>query len=84
MRTRSKIVLAAVLIFATAGAALAANEHDEKGGFVVPGSTDGVNPAYHPTLFPGYTAPSGAEAYDLYVPAQKAPRRGPHMRTQDQ
>jgi hypothetical protein len=75
MHTRTKIVLAAALIVTSAGAALASNENEDKGGFVVPGSTVGVNPAYHTTQFPDYTAQSGAEAYDLYVPAKKAPHR---------
>ena len=31
--------------------AQASNENDERGGYVLPGSTDGVNPVYHPELF---------------------------------
>jgi hypothetical protein len=47
MSTKIKLVLAATLVFGSASAALA-------GGYVVPGSTDGVNPAYHPRWFPEY------------------------------
>jgi hypothetical protein len=55
MLTKTKIVLAAALMLGTASAALA--------GSVMPGSMDGVNPAYHPRWFPDYpgvnNAPSG-------------------------
>jgi hypothetical protein len=47
MSTKIKLVLAAALVFGTASAALA-------GGYVVPGSTAGVNPAYHPRWYPEY------------------------------
>jgi len=46
MLTKTKIVLAAALMLGTASAALA--------GSVMPGSMDGVNPAYHPRWFPEY------------------------------
>jgi hypothetical protein len=56
MLNKTKIALAAALVIGTASTALAA-------GFVVPGSMDGVNPAYHPRWFPNYpgvdNAPSG-------------------------
>jgi hypothetical protein len=42
-----KIAFAAALVIGTASAALAA-------GHVTPGSTDGVNPVYHPRWFPQY------------------------------
>jgi hypothetical protein len=47
MLTKIKLALAAVLVLGTASTALA-------GGYVVPGSMDGVNPAYHPRWFPEY------------------------------
>src|SRR5260370_35739888 len=47
MLNKTKIALAAALVIGTASTALAA-------GFVPPGSTDGVNPAYHPRWFPDY------------------------------
>jgi hypothetical protein len=50
MFTNTKIALAAALILGTASAALA-NDQEETGGFVVPGSMDGVNPAHHPDIF---------------------------------
>ena len=46
MLTKTKIVLVAALMVGTASAALA--------GSVMPGSMDGVNPAYHPRWFPEY------------------------------
>jgi hypothetical protein len=55
MLTKIKLVLAAVLVLGAGSLAQAANENDggnETGGYVVPGSMDGVNPAYHPRWFP--------------------------------
>jgi hypothetical protein len=46
MSTKIKIVFAAALVLGTTSAAFA--------GHVVPGSMDGVNPAYHPYWFPQY------------------------------
>ena len=52
MFTKTKIVLATVLVLSSAVAALAASDQrEERGGFVVEGSMDGVNPVYHPDLF---------------------------------
>jgi len=52
MSTKTKIALAAALILGTASAALAGDSNSEPGGgSVVPGSLDGVNPAYHPGIF---------------------------------
>jgi hypothetical protein len=51
MLTKTKIMLAAALILGTASAALADSDQNDSGGFVVPGSMDGVNPAYHPGIF---------------------------------
>jgi hypothetical protein len=50
MLTKTKIALAAVAVLGFAGAAVASdnNSSDYHGGFVIPGSTDGVNPVYHP------------------------------------
>jgi hypothetical protein len=47
MLTKMKLALAAALVLGTASTALA-------GGYVLPGSMDGVNPAYHPRWFPQY------------------------------
>jgi hypothetical protein len=41
MLTKTKLALAAFLVLGTASTALA-------GGYVLPGSMDGVNPAFHP------------------------------------
>jgi hypothetical protein len=52
MFTKTKIAFAAALILGTASAALAGDSgENNQGGFVMPGSTVGVNPAYHPELF---------------------------------
>ncbi len=51
MLTKTKIMLAAVLMLGTASAALAESGQNDSGGYVVPGSLDGVNPAYHPGIF---------------------------------
>ena len=53
MLTKTKIALAAALVIGTASAALAGQPIDRTapGGHVMPGSLDGVNPAYHPGIF---------------------------------
>jgi hypothetical protein len=52
MLTKTKIALATALIIGTASAALANDSGENNmGGFVMPGSLDGVNPAYHPGIF---------------------------------
>jgi hypothetical protein len=54
MTTKTKIALVFALVLGGASAALA-NDMEPNGGFVVSGSMDGVNPAYHPGIF-GNTA----------------------------
>ena len=51
MFTKTKIVLATALVFSSGLAALANDQTEERGGFVIPGSMDGVNPVYHPDIF---------------------------------
>jgi len=52
MFTKTKIALATVLVLSSGVAALAASDaSEERGGFVIEGSMDGVNPVYHPDLF---------------------------------
>ncbi|HWF97498.1 MAG TPA: hypothetical protein VG291_21315 [Xanthobacteraceae bacterium] len=51
MLTKTKIVLATLLMLGTASAALADGNMNNSGGSVMPGSLDGVNPAYHPGIF---------------------------------
>jgi hypothetical protein len=82
MLTKIKLALAAVLVLGAASTALA-------GGSVVPGSMDGVNPAYHPRWFPEYgrvmraydranaVTYSGAGTYDFTPPAAHHKRRSP-------
>ena len=38
-------------LLGAASVAQASNENDERGGYVLAGSTDGVNPVYHPEWF---------------------------------
>jgi hypothetical protein len=48
MLMKTKIALAAAFILGTASGILANDNDDtDKGGFVSPGSRDGVNPAFH-------------------------------------
>jgi hypothetical protein len=87
MVTKTKAILAAALILGTASAALAGDQTDERGGYVLPGSTDGVNPAYHPGWFPGYaaqpsTAGNGGAAFG-YVATPKKPHHVSRVQSQD-
>jgi hypothetical protein len=52
MFTKAKFAVSAIVIIAAAVAALAAadNSGEYTGGFVIEGSTVGVNPAYHPMM----------------------------------
>jgi hypothetical protein len=79
MLTKTKALLAAALVLGTASAALA-NDDDERGGYVLPGSMDGVNPAYHPRWFPNYPRHTSAGAAYGYAAAPKHTHR--HVQTQ--
>jgi hypothetical protein len=80
MLTKTKIALATALIIGTASAALAGDSSSEpSGGYVVPGSMDGVNPAYHPGIF-GNAAT--AKAYG-FVQTQHGWTASPTARTND-
>jgi hypothetical protein len=50
---QTRIALAAALILGALGTASAvlAGASDDNGGSVMPGSMDGVDPAYHPAIF---------------------------------
>jgi hypothetical protein len=65
MLTQTKIALVAVALLSLAGASATwASDNssgDYHGGFVMPGSMDGVNPAYHPDLLPNHA--NGGRAY---------------------
>jgi hypothetical protein len=87
MLTKTKVVLAAALMLGTASAALAGDQNDERGGYVLPGNTDGVNPVYHRGWFPGYAARhtdtvTAGQAYG-YAPAARQTHRPAHVRIQD-
>jgi hypothetical protein len=83
MLTKTKAVLAAALILGTASAALAGDQQDgDTGGFVLPGSMDGVNPVYHPDLFaPTVNSRNAGKAYG-FVPAKQT-HRPSKEKTQD-
>jgi hypothetical protein len=85
MLTKTKVVLAAALMLGTASAALAGDQTDERGGYVLPGSMDGVNPVYHPRWFPNYAkganVDNGSQAYG-FAPAVQQKHRVTHERTQ--
>ena len=75
----TKLAFAAALVVGAASAALAGDNSGEySGGFVIPGSMDGVNPVHHPDLFQNSTNAretphawqNGSKAYGL-VPAAK-------------
>jgi hypothetical protein len=51
MFTTTKIALSVAIVLGAASAALANDQSDERGGFVIAGSTDGVNPVYHKDIF---------------------------------
>ena len=60
----------AAMLVAAAGAAHASNsrQNEDDGGFVIPGSTAGVNPAYHPEYFgspPNYACFARFGTYDI-------------------
>jgi hypothetical protein len=72
MFTKSKIAFAAALILGTASAALANDSgENNQGGFVMPGSTAGVNPAYHPEFFGKADKASKAYGYAASPNQQK-------------
>jgi hypothetical protein len=51
-KTKTALSVAIVLgALGTTSAALAGDQTDERGGYVLPGSMDGVNPVYHPGIF---------------------------------
>ena len=56
MFSMTKMVLAAALVLGSGFAALANDRDGEEGGFVMPGSMDGVNPAFHRDWFPDHAA----------------------------
>jgi BA14K-like protein len=63
MLTKTKIALAAAFILGSASAVLANdNDRNDSGGFRVPGSMVGVNPAFHRSLR------HAGEAYDYVIP----------------
>jgi hypothetical protein len=72
MFTTTKTALSVAIVLGalgTASAALAGDQTDERGGYVLPGSMDGVNPVYHPGIFSNADA---AKAYGFVAsPSRK-------------
>ena len=69
----TKLALAGAFVAGAASAALAGDNSGEySGGFVIPGSTAGVNPVYHPELAPNST--KAHKAYDLAPAIKLTPR----------
>ncbi len=83
MLTKTKMALAAALILGTASAALAENDRDEGGGFMIQGSMDGVNPVYHPDIFGNA---GSAYASGVLAPTKRAAPRShrPEVHSQAQ
>jgi hypothetical protein len=50
MFTSTKCALTIALILGAASTAMAGDQTDERGGYVMPGSMDGVNPVLHPDI----------------------------------
>jgi hypothetical protein len=72
MFTKTKTALSVAIVLGALGsasAALASDHEDQSGGFVMPGSMDGVNPVYHPDIFGNADA---AKAYGFVAsPSRK-------------
>jgi len=71
MFSKTKMILAAALILGS-GVALANDRDGEEGGFVLSGSMDGVNPAYHRDLSGAPQPNKAGRAYDYVAPHGKA------------
>lgn len=74
MINKPTIALSVAVICGAASAALANDGGENRGGFVIPGSMDGVNPTYHSGWFPNYVANTAGESYG-YIAAPKAKHR---------
>jgi len=69
----TKLALAGALVVGAASAALAGDNSGEySGGFVIPGSMDGVNPVHQPELAPN--SAKARKAYDLGPSIKLSPR----------
>jgi hypothetical protein len=66
----------ALSILGSASVAQAGNQGEDTGGFVIPGSTDGVNPVYHPGWFGKAHNAGRAHNAFAYAPAA-SPKRVP-------
>jgi hypothetical protein len=80
MFTKTKTALSVAIVLGalgTASAALAGDQTEERGGYVLPGSMDGVNPVYHPDIFGNADA---AKAYGFVAsPSRKHRTNAPKV-----
>jgi hypothetical protein len=90
MLTKTNIILAASLLLGTASAALAGDQTDESGGFVLRGNMEGVNPVYHPDWFNAAqqsAAGTAGQSFGYALPQNDLPKkqqpRAPRIKTQD-
>jgi hypothetical protein len=74
MFSKAKMIVTAALILGSGTVALANDREGEEGGFVLSGSVDGVNPAFHSDWFPGHAAQQGKArvVIDHVAPTSKA------------
>jgi hypothetical protein len=85
MLTKTKIILAASLLLGPASAALAGDQTEESGGYILRGNMDGVNPVFHPDWFSAAQQSAAGTAGQSfgYAPPQKQQLRTPRIKTQD-
>jgi hypothetical protein len=74
MSTKTKSAIATIILIGAVSAALAGDQTEERGGYVMPGSLDGVNPVYHPDIFGN---PAIAKAYGFV----QSPQHTWHVRS---
>ena len=88
MSSKKTLIAISAIALGIVGAASVAQANDSgennQGGFVMPGSMDGVNPVYHPGWFPRYAArrDNAGNTYGYAAPKQTN-HRVTHERTQD-
>jgi hypothetical protein len=80
MFTNTEITLAAAFILGSGAAALAGDQTEERGGYVLPGSMDGVNPAHHPDIFGSGGNAFGSVAKPTAQQDRSLSRRRAHSR----
>jgi ABC-type sugar transport system substrate-binding protein len=77
---KTLLVLFSAAALGVVGAASVAQANDEYGGFVVPGSMDGVNPVFHPRWFGPAARAKAANSYNAYDHAPQSIQHDRHAR----